>query len=623
MKYRREIDGLRAVAVLPVLFFHSGSEWFKGGFVGVDIFFVISGYLITSIILAEKEAGKFTLLTFYERRARRILPALFFVMLICLPFAWYWMLPYQLIDFGQSLIGVPVFSSNVVFWLQSGYFEAAAEKKPLLHTWTLAVEEQFYIIFPLLIIIFWRRGKNWLAVLFAVAAVASIGLAEWGWWNHPVPNFFLAPTRAWELLIGSLLAVYYPMLHRRRYLPPVSQLVSFAGFVLITYAIFNFDKDTPYPSTYTLIPTLGTALIILFSNPDTIVGRVLAHRWLVGIGLISYSIYLWHQPLFAFARIRNFDVPNSWLPSLLCVSSVVLAYLTWQYVERPFRDKQIVNRKVLFFSALSMSALMISIGTVFILKDGYASRYPESDRYLASLSFSDQKWYVSRRFYDAQLSAFDARNPKIFIVGDSYAMDFVNSYSENHYMRNASVSTLLVKAECGLVISGRDFSSHIPPAKRVSCERRKPFEQEKTINRIRESDVLILAAAWKLWEAQYLDETITALKRLGAKKILVVGRKNFGKVEPISYLGMPNDQRKDLTNAVDESHHAVNEFMKKNLSSEIFIDFQNTVCGNEKFCPLFTADSHLISYDGGHLTKEGATYVGKRLFAHSLLTQFR
>jgi hypothetical protein len=135
--------------------------------------------------------------------------------------------------------------------------------------------------------------------------------------------------------------------------------------------------------------------------------------------------------------------------------------------------------------------------------------------------------------------------------------------------------------------------------------------------------VLILAAAWKLWEAQYLDETITALKRLGAKKILVVGRKNFGKIEPINYLGMPNDQRKDLTNAVDESHHVVNEFMKKNLSSKIFIDFQNTVCGNEKFCPLFTADSRLISYDGGHLTQEGAAYVGERLFTHPLLAQFR
>lgn len=214
MKYRSEIDGLRAVAVLPVIFFHANFDFFSGGFIGVDVFFVISGYLITTIILTEKEAGKFTITNFYERRARRILPALFFIMFSCLPFAWYWMLPTQLKDFAQSLSAVSLFSSNLLFWKESGYFDVAAELKPLLHTWSLAVEEQYYVLFPLFILLMWRFGKRLMVTMLALIGLTSIILAQWGTVNHPSATFYLLPTRLWELLIGSLTAFY--LLHESK-----------------------------------------------------------------------------------------------------------------------------------------------------------------------------------------------------------------------------------------------------------------------------------------------------------------------------------------------------------------------------------------------------------------------
>ena len=204
IKYRPEIDGLRAFAVIPVVLFHAGFEMFKGGYVGVDVFFVISGYLITSIILKEMELGTFSITKFYERRARRILPALFFVMLVCLPFAWIWMMPEQLRSFSQALFAVSIFSSNILFWLKVNYFAASSELNPLLHTWSLAVEEQFYILFPLLLLFLWPLGKKKIFLILIIITFISLLISEWGSRNHPIANFYLAPARAWELLFGAL-----------------------------------------------------------------------------------------------------------------------------------------------------------------------------------------------------------------------------------------------------------------------------------------------------------------------------------------------------------------------------------------------------------------------------------
>ena len=303
MNYRPEIDGLRAFAVLPVVFFHAGFSSFSGGFVGVDVFFVISGYLITSIIIAGQEAGTFTLIRFYERRARRILPALFVVMFACLPFAWFWLYPIDFKRFSQSIVAVTTYSSNILFILTSSYFERAAELKPLLHTWSLAVEEQFYLFFPVFLVGFWRLGKRRLLLLLSILAIISLLLAEWESINSPTIAFYGLPTRGWELMIGAFVA-FYASGDKKDSSILTQQVGSFIGLSMLIYPIIWFNKYTPFPSLYTLVPTIGTALIILFTTQKTIVGKLLGSKLFVGIGLISYSAYLWHQPLLAFYSLN-------------------------------------------------------------------------------------------------------------------------------------------------------------------------------------------------------------------------------------------------------------------------------------------------------------------------------
>jgi peptidoglycan/LPS O-acetylase OafA/YrhL len=369
MRYRREIDGLRAVAVVPVVLFHAGLKIFSGGYVGVDVFFVISGYLITSIIIGELEQGVFSIVRFYERRARRILPALFFVMLSCIPFAWLWMAPSQLEDFGRSLVAVSLFASNILFWLESDYFAPAAEEKPLLHTWSLAVEEQYYMLFPLLLLLTWRFGRSRVFYLVAAVAAISLLLCEWSWRTMPVANFYLAPTRAWELLAGSLCAFAQSGAAPRR-----NDLLAALGLGLIVFAIFAFDAATPFPSLYALAPVGGTVLIILFAGDGTWTARLLALPPLVGVGLISYSLYLWHQPLFAFARVYSTDAPSPSLMLGLALLALALAFLSWEYVEKPFRRKQRVFARpapaILTASAAAM-VLFLGAGGVTHATDGF------------------------------------------------------------------------------------------------------------------------------------------------------------------------------------------------------------------------------------------------------------
>ena len=376
MKYRREIDGLRALAVLPVILFHAGFEAFSGGFIGVDVFFVISGYLITSIILAEQEAGTFSLAGFYERRARRILPALFLVMAACLPFAWLWLVPSELKSFAQSVAAVAAFASNFLFWQETGYFDTAAELKPLLHTWSLAVEEQFYVLFPLFLMSAWHLGKRRIVGLLVLIAVVSLALAHWGASRYPAATFFLLHTRAWELALGAFTAFWFARPQRPAIGHRSGEIASGAGLLLILYAVFAFDRTTPFPSLHALVPTVGTALVILFATPATLAGRILGAPALVGVGLVSYSAYLWHQPLFAFARHYTLVAPGTGLLLALSLASLALAYLSWRFVEQPFRRRGFLARRTMFRLAGAASMLFIMLGAVGYLADGFRHRLP-------------------------------------------------------------------------------------------------------------------------------------------------------------------------------------------------------------------------------------------------------
>ncbi len=270
------------------------------------------------------------------------------------------MLPYQLVIFARSLVAVGLFVSNFLFWRDSGYFNPIASENPLLHTWSLAVEEQYYLLFPIFIILAWRFGLRNIALLIGGAVLISLGLSEWGWRTHPSANFYLLPTRMWEILTGSLVAIY--LFRRPRPSGVWNQLASMVGLGLIVFSILVFDKSTPFPSLWGLMPVGGTALIMLFATYGTWVNRILSSRPLVGIGLISYSAYLWHHPLFAFARINPFKMPDQMLMLTLSLQSILMAVLSWHFVEKPFRDKKKYTQNKIFTITLAASMIMMCVG---------------------------------------------------------------------------------------------------------------------------------------------------------------------------------------------------------------------------------------------------------------------
>ena len=422
MKYRAEIDGLRALAVVPVILFHAGFELFSGGFVGVDVFFVISGYLITTILIEDLENQRFSLVNFYERRARRILPALFFVILVCLPFAWMWMLPNQMKDFSKSLVAVSLFASNVLFWRESGYFDAAAEEKPLLHTWSLAVEEQYYVLFPIFLFLAWRYGKNRVFWMIVVMASISLLLSEWGWRNKATANFYLAPTRAWELFAGSIAAF---IVHKNGV--QKNNFLALLGLAAIIFSIFAYDESTPFPSVYALVPVLGVVLLVLYADKQTLAAKLLSTKGFVGVGLISYSAYLWHQPLFAFARISSSNTFPLYTYLILSLVSIILAFLSWKFIEAPFRNRSI-NHKSIFLLAFVGILAFTAIGFLGHLNEGFTSRFTQEQ-----LDFAAPKTGDTSGCHNG-LDAADIRNGarcvvavgsdsvvNIAIIGDSHA----------------------------------------------------------------------------------------------------------------------------------------------------------------------------------------------------------
>lgn len=310
MQYRREVDGLRAIAVISVILYHAGFSTFGGGFIGVDVFLVISGYLITSIITEQLRNGTFNLLDFYERRLRRIAPALSLVIFCSIIVSYATLLPHEMRSFSQSVTATALAVSNMYFWQTLTYFAIDAEQQPLLHTWSLALEEQFYLLFPLLLMGAWRWGAGLPLRLMLALGLVSLLLAQYTSKIAPAEAFFLLHTRAWELLLGGSIAAWGSDGHRapRQFLAAlpskiIHECLAASGFLLIALAVVFFDRNLPHPSIWTLFPALGTVLVIVFANASNATGRLLGSRLLVGIGLISYSAYLWHQPIFAFSRI--------------------------------------------------------------------------------------------------------------------------------------------------------------------------------------------------------------------------------------------------------------------------------------------------------------------------------
>ena len=429
MKYRREIDGLRAIAVLSVLFFHAGLKTFSGGYLGVDIFFVLSGYLITSIILKDIQNNQFSLGRFYEKRCRRILPAIFIVLLVSIPFAWFLLLPHELKLFARSLTYTSLSVSNIYFFNSTNYFDRASELKPLLHTWSLGVEEQFYMLYPLLLLFIWKKGVKTSYVVLAIISVISLMVAHWSSIHYPLASFYLLHTRAWELLSGALLGMY--LFHRQTPIEATKQnnLLSTLGLIIITVSILTYEESMPNPGFYTLPPIIGTLLIIAFTHPDQFIGKLLSNRILVGLGLISYSAYLWHQPLFAFMRIKSLGSLDVWGMITGIVATIVLAIITWKFIEKPARDLKRLTRKQVFIGSGLGLAFFLAIGITGEAKKGFESRYsiPPAVVNDFNLDAFSLKCYADRT---CDVGDLTAKKSDVVVFGDSHAQSILAAFEK-------------------------------------------------------------------------------------------------------------------------------------------------------------------------------------------------
>ncbi|HKP22620.1 MAG TPA: acyltransferase family protein [Dongiaceae bacterium] len=433
MRYQPEIDGLRALAVLPVLFFHSGWAVFSGGYVGVDVFFVISGYLITGILAAELADNRFSILNFYERRIRRIMPCLLAVIITSGVAAMLLLVPLDFRDFAKSAVATLFFASNILFFRQSGYFDDASEMKPMLHTWSLAVEEQYYIFFPILLWLIHRYARDRLFLVLAPLAVLSFAASVWGVGRAPAFTFFMAPTRVWELFAGALLALgLVPAIEQR----PAREALSWAGLGLIVYAIVVFTESTRFPGLNALYPVIGAVLLIQFAR-GTSVGWLLSRKGPVFVGLISYSLYLWHWPIIVFAQYR-LGHELSGLETLAAIAaSLLAATVSWRYVERPFRVKGLINRRRIFQGAASVTAAVAALAVAGIASNGWAGRFPDQVARLEG--YADA--YSARReechrdegniFPMEETCIYGADTPPTFAIwGDSHAIELSYAIGE-------------------------------------------------------------------------------------------------------------------------------------------------------------------------------------------------
>ena len=429
MQYRSEIDGLRSLAIIPVVFFHGGFSLFSGGFVGVDVFFVISGYLITLLIYTDILNKRFSAKKFYERRIKRLFPALFFVTLCTLVAALSLYQPYDLEDFLGNLASVFAFSSNVHFYHQSGYFSPSAELNTLLHTWSLSVEEQFYFIFPWLLVLALKIGKKFLWVSIVSLALISLGLAEWRLENKPMAAFYLLYARGWELLIGSICAL---LVVETRFLEKTPRYIresfSIIGLMLIIIAIFTFSDTTPTPGVPILVPTMGAAFIILFSSESSVVGRILSNKYLVFFGVLSYSTYLWHQPLLAFSKSYLGAEFNLYISALVCSFSFIAGYLSWKFIENPFRyDNSFWDSRIKVFSIFGVStALILCLSLYGKHEKGFPQRLSDDIR---SVYLTEGKYEQIETCFITEAELFDVDScflnfkdtKNAIIIGDSHA----------------------------------------------------------------------------------------------------------------------------------------------------------------------------------------------------------
>jgi peptidoglycan/LPS O-acetylase OafA/YrhL len=617
-KYRPDIDGLRAVAVLPVLFYHFGIGLTPGGFVGVDVFFVISGYLITSLISAEMHQGTYSIKNFYVRRARRIFPALFCMCAVTALFVLLFCLPSDAKRFSSSLAAATLFGSNVYFYLTADYFAAAAETQPLLHTWSLAVEEQFYIVFPLILLLVRRYSSRRERQIMAVLGLLSLALSIWLVRTDQAGAFYLLHSRAWELLLGALLALGMVPAIRSRLL---AGTLGILGLVLIGGSVLLYDETMPFPGLAALAPCIGAALLIHTGRDASLFSaQALSLAPVRFIGHISYSLYLWHWPIDVMSRYFGFWY--GWDPDLklhklaLLALSFAAAILSWHFVEKPFRQRpyRLGSTAILSTAAATMALLVVAAGLFHPLSQRFWQMPPDAQRALAVLDTTSLASMRSRgcllRTEAEPFSQFDQAaclqvsdtRPNWLLLGDSHAADLWVGLAA----ANPQVNLLQATATgCKPVMDGTG---------QRQCLDLMRFLFTDFIPRHR-FDMIVISSRWSAGAIDSLAKTARALKPF-AERVVVLGPRVEYK-QDLPWLLAASMLRHD-SSVVDRSRvnkqKRIDRLFAERLHAEgvTYISLYDAICPGGR-CQVTDQDGLPLAFDYGHLTARGSMLVAQRI----------
>ena len=618
--YRPDIDGLRAISVLAVMLYHAEFQVFSGGFIGVDVFFVISGYLITQMVLGDFEKGSFSLSHFYERLVRRILPALLVMLAATVPLAYVFLSADPLADYSAALLGATWFSSNFVFWSEAGYFDRASEFKPLLHTWSLGVEEQFYLFFPAF---FWVLYKfKWLIPGLSAVVVISFLMAQFGLSRDAEWPFYMLVSRAWELGLGAMLAVV--LAHSRlsdvRVTGLLAELLVLSGLLAVIVPVLMFSELTATPGPLLLVPTLGACLLIWLTPATSYVRRLLSLKWLVGLGLISYSLYLWHQPVLVFGRIIIGEALGfEWRIAML-LGTFPLAILSWRYIERPFRNPgQIVTRHLIFLVCAMMMITTVSA----VMLHHFASTHEKTSTGVAG-DIGHGRYYevVDQRFdrceaeylqYRIELWENVPRCHKSKRAGAPGIAFYGDSHAEQLFV---GAEALLSQASIYLIRGGIPFLGN----DRFKGPLRY-LEEQKGIN------VVVFSAYWLekiqiLGGDQFSEQLFNTVKWMvgrGFKVVLMMDAPDFGFDPALCvYETTLNDARCDISleqhNGDQAIYRALFVAIAKHPNVEL-VDVSEAIC-NKDTCSMLS-EGRLLYRDNDHLNLIGSQLAGEILIQKS------
>ena len=630
LRYREDIDGLRAVAVVPVLLYHAFPKLVPGGFIGVDIFFVISGFLITGIIHQQMLRGSFSIANFYARRIRRIFPALVTVVLVTFMIGWYALPPRDLKSLGTNIAGGAVFVQNFVLLGQVSYFDLAADKKPLLHLWSLGIEEQYYIVWPLLLLLIRRWRLRVLAVTAALAVVSFVACVIVQA-RAPEYAFYLPVTRAWELLVGSGLALWLngktaaPAEITGKTVRAFREIVGLCALLAILVALWRFSPKTPFPGYSTLVPVLATAALIGTSN--TLVHRyVLSSRGAVFIGLISYPLYLWHYPPMAYARIHFADAVPVLVMLGILLASVLLSWLTYQFIERPIR----FGKRHAGYKIGALLGGMVALGAIGLVADqtnGLPMRIPESLRgFMLTGEETSPYWRRGKCLLlpDQSASDFasecagDGRHPLIAVWGDSYAASLYPGLAHFGAERAFDVAEYTASS-CPPLIG------FVQPERRF-CKGANDFVIER-LNGLK-PDAVILYSTWSYGLdadglADRLKATVSLLREARISKIVLLGPMAtwLGESLPTNILDyyfanhalLP---KRTWYRSNDQWTQGVDQFLEaqaKSLGID-YVSLRRILC-NEDGClaRIGPNGSELTVYDSGHMTYPGSIFMAEQV----------